>query len=115
MCQAMDNTTYDELSLTPVSSDETYSRLRVINKVKPNDEPQRRADIDQSTTKGVKPTDKKEALNSTKISIVIITMIAILLLLMLVSIALSLTTFSRLISQQPKVDIYVHIHVPIGY
>ena len=50
----MDNTTYDELSLTPVSSDETYSRLRVINKVKPNDEPQRRADIDQSTTKGVK-------------------------------------------------------------
>ena len=64
----MDNATYDELSLTPISSDETYSRLRVINKVKPNDEPQRRADIDQSTTKEVKPTDKKEALNSTKIS-----------------------------------------------
>ena len=26
----MDNATYDELSETPISSDETYSRLRVI-------------------------------------------------------------------------------------
>ena len=58
----MDNATYDELSVIPISNDETYSRLRVINnKVKPNNEFQGRADIHQSTTKGVTPTGTKEA------------------------------------------------------
>ena len=43
----MDNGTYDELSLTPVSSDATYSRLRTTQtKIKPNDELLRITDID---------------------------------------------------------------------
>ena len=34
----MDNVTYDKLGATQISSDEMYSRLRVINiKVKPSD------------------------------------------------------------------------------
>ena len=58
----MDNVTYDELDLTPISNDETYSRLRMThNKVRPNEEGQRKADIDQSTAKGVKQISTKEA------------------------------------------------------
>ena len=57
----MDNATYDGLSLTPISSDATYSRLRTTQtNVKPNDELQRRADVDQSATKGVEQTGKKK-------------------------------------------------------
>ena len=99
----MDSAMYDELNLTPISSDETYSRLRTTQtKIKPNDELQRRADIDQSATKGVKPTSTKEASSNTKFNTVLITMIVILLLFMLASIALSVTTFSRLTSEQSK-------------
>ena len=99
----MDSATYDRLSVIPISSDETYSRLRVINnKVKPNDEFQGRGDINQNTKKEIEPTGTKRASNSTKFNRALITMIVILLLLMLVSIALTLITFSQLISEQSK-------------
>jgi cell division protein FtsL len=101
----MDNATYDELvSVTPVSNDETYSRLRMTQtKVRPSNDLTRRADIDQNTTKGVKQTSTKEASSNTKVLIaLLITMIVILLLLMLVSIALSVATVSRLTSLQSQ-------------
>ena len=100
----MDNTTYDELNLTPISNDETYSRLRTThNEDRPSEDHQRKADIDQNTTKGVKQTSTKEATSSTKVTTaVLITMIAILLILTLLSIALSVATFSRLTSEQSK-------------
>ena len=93
----MENTTYDELNLTPISSDETYSRLRrTHNKVRPSDDLTRRADIDQNTKRRVKQTNTKEASSNTKvIAAVLITMIVILLLLTLTSIALSVATFSQ--------------------
>ena len=100
----MDNATYDELNLTPISSDETYSRLRMThNKIRPSEEGQKKVVIDQSTAKGVKQTSTKEAPCSIKVTTaVLITMIAILLLLTLTSIALSVATFSRLTSMQSK-------------
>ena len=99
----MDNTTYDELNLTPMDSDATYSRLRMThNKVGPSDEHQRRADINQNTTKGVKQTSTKEAPSSTKVNAMIITVIVMFLILTLTSIALSVATFSRLTSVQSK-------------
>ena len=96
---------YDELNLTPISSDETYSRLRrTHNKVRPSDDLTRRADIDQNTTKGVKQTSTREASSNTKvIAAVLITLIVTLFLLTLTSIALSVATFSRLTSVQSKV------------
>ena len=97
----MDNTTYDELNLIPINSDATYSRLRTTQtKIKPNDDLERRADIDQSTIKGAKQTNTKKASNTTTFNTVIITMLVILLLFMLASIALSITTFSRLTFDQ---------------
>jgi hypothetical protein len=84
----MDNATYDGVSVTPISNDETYSQLRTThNKVRPRNEIQRspRADIDQNTAKGVKQTNTKEAPNNTKVNTVLIT-ITILLILTLVSI-----------------------------
>ena len=101
----MEKATYDELNLTPISNNETYSRLRrTHNKVRPSDDLTRRADINQNTTTGVKQTSTKEAPCSTKVTAaVIITMIAILVLLTLTSIALSVATFSRLTSVQSKV------------
>ena len=100
----MDNATYDELSVTPISSDQTYSRLRTThNKVRPSDDLTRRADINQNTTKEVKQTSTKEESCNTKVTIaVLITTIMILLILMLVSIVLSVATFSRLTSEQSK-------------
>ena len=65
----MDNAMYDELNLTPISSDETYSRLRMTHKIRPSEEGQRKPDIDQSTAKGVKQTSAKEAPCSMKVSI----------------------------------------------
>ena len=57
----MDNATYDGLSMTPMSSDETYSRLRMThNKVRPSDDLKSRADINQNTTKGEKQTDTSD-------------------------------------------------------
>jgi hypothetical protein len=59
----MDNTTYTELNLTPIGSDETYTQLRMTrNEVRPRNERQRslRADIDQ--------TSKKEAPSNTKVN-----------------------------------------------
>ena len=97
----MDNTTYDELNLIPINSDATYSRLRTTQtKIKPNDDLERRADIDQSTIKGAKQINTKKASNTTTFNTVIITTLVILLLFTLSSIALSVTTFSRLTSDQ---------------
>ena len=100
----MDNATYDELNLIPISNDETYSRLRMThNKVRPSEEGQRKADIHQNTTKGVKLTSTKEATSNTKATTaVLVTMIVILLILTLTSIALSVATFSQLTSMQSK-------------
>ena len=100
----MDNATYDELSVTPISSDATYSRLRMThNNVRPSDDLTRRADINQYITKEVKQIGTKEAPSSTKVTTaVLITMIAILLILMLISVVLSVVTFSRLTSEQSK-------------
>ena len=97
----MDNATYDELNLPPVSNDETYSRLRrTKDEVRPSDDLTRRADINQNTTKGVKQTSTNEASSNTKVTAaVIITVIAIL---MLISIVLSVATFSRLTSEQSQ-------------
>ena len=100
----MDNATYDELSVTPISSDETYSRLRMThNKVRPSDDLTRKADINQNTAKGVKQINTKEVPRNTKVTIaVLITTIMVLLILMLVSIVLSVATFSRLTSEQSR-------------
>ena len=71
----MDNATYDGLSLASISSDATYSRLRTTQtKIKPNDEFQRRAGVDQSATKGVEQTSTREASSNTKFNTVLITM-----------------------------------------
>ena len=98
----MDNATYDGLSVTPISNDETYSRLRTThNKARPSDDLTRRADV---ATKGMKKINIKEVPSNTKVTTaVIITTIIILLILMLVSIVLSVATFSRLTSEQSKV------------
>ena len=98
----MDNATYDELNLIPINSDATYSRLRTTQTtIKPNDDLERRADIDQSTIKGAKQTlNTNKASNTTTFNTVIITMLVILLLFTLASIALSITTFSRLTFDQ---------------
>ena len=100
----MEKATYNELNLTPISNDETYSRLRrTHNKVRPSKNRQRKADFDQNTVKGVKQTSTKEAPSSTKVTAAVITtMIAILVLLTLTSIVLSVATFNRLTSVQSK-------------
>ena len=96
----MDNVTYDELNLTPVDNDETYSRLRTTQtKIKPSNELQRRADTDQTATKEVQ---QNHLSNKTKFNTVMIIMIVILLLITLMSIALSVTTLNRLASEQSK-------------
>ena len=54
--------TYDEVNLTPLNTDETYSRLRAIQtNIKARYEPQRRADIDESTAKTVRQTNSKDS------------------------------------------------------
>ena len=100
----MDNATYDELSVTPMTSDATYSRLRMThNKVRPSDDLTRRADINQNTTKGAKQISTKETPSNTKVTAaVLITTIMILLILILVSIVLSAVIFGRLTSEQSK-------------
>ena len=98
----MDNATYDEVDLTPISTDETYSRLRATEtKIKPSYELQKTEDIDQYALKGVKQINVSP--NSTKFSTAIIIMMVILLLITLTSIALSVTTFNRLASEQSEV------------
>ena len=97
----MDNAAYDEVNLTPINNDETYSRLRATeSNIKPRHEPQR---TDHHALKGVKQTNIKEPSNNFKFNTVIIIMIMILLLITLVSIALSVTTFNHLASEQSKV------------
>ena len=99
---AMDNATYDGLCLTPVNTDETYSRLRTTQtNIKPRDELERRADINQISTKVV---NQKNAKDSIKYNIMLITMIALLLILTFVSIALSVATYSQSSSEQSKVQ-----------
>ena len=86
----MDN----ELSLTTMYNDATYLRQGAIQiNINPCYELQRKSDINQSATKGVKPTSIKEASSNTKFKAVLIIMIVIVLLT-LASIALSVTTFS---------------------
>ena len=100
----MDNRTYEGLDLTPVNTDETYSRLRATQtNNKPRYEPQRRANIDESTTKGATHISTKDTKISTKFIAVLIIGIAVLLLFALISIALSVTTYSQLTSQQSRV------------
>ena len=73
------------------------------NKVRPNEEGQRKADIHQNTTKGVMLTGTKEAISNTKVTTaVLITVRVILLILTLTSIALSVATFTQLTSMQSK-------------
>ena len=100
----MDNGTYEGLDLTPVNTDETYSRLRAtqINN-KPRYEPQRRANIDESTIKGATHIDTKNPQTNTKFNAVLITAISVLLLFTIMSAALSVTTYSQLTSQQSRV------------
>ena len=100
----MDNAKYDEVDLTPISTDETYSRLRATEtKINPSYELQKTEDIDHHALKGVKQTNVSESPNSTKFSTAMIIMMVILLLITLTSIALSVTTFNRLASEQSKV------------
>ena len=102
----MDNATYDELSLTPINTDETYSRLRTTEaKIKPNYELQRR---DQSAIKQEKQNKSKEESSNTKFNIVMTIIMAILLLLTLISIALSMTTFNQLTSEQTNMLSQLH-------
>ena len=91
----MDNVTYNDLSLIPINTDETYSRLRATEtKIEPSYGHQRRADIAQRGEK------KNNSSNNTKFNVAIITIIVVLLLISLTSIALSVITFTRLASEQ---------------
>ena len=92
----MENATYNEVGLTPISTDETYSRLRATEtKIKPSYELQKTEDIDHHASKGIKKTNASESQNTAKFNAVMITMMVILLLIMLASIALSVTTFNQ--------------------
>jgi hypothetical protein len=102
----MDNGTYEGLDLTPINTDETYSRLRTTQtNNKPSYEPQRRANIesDENTTKGTTNIDTKDSQTSVKFNVVLIIAMAVLLLLTVMSIALSVTTYSQLTSEQSRV------------
>ena len=98
----MDNATYDGLCLTPVNTDETYSRLRTTQtNIKSRDELQRRTDIDQTS---IRVVNQNKAKDTIKYSILLITMIVLLLIHTLVSIALSVATYSRSSSEQSMVQ-----------
>ena len=98
------HTLYDEVNLTPINTDETYSRLRATEtKIKPSYELQRTEDVDHRTLKGVKQTNIKEPPNNSKFNTVIIITMVMLLLITLVSIALSVTTCNTIASEQSKV------------
>ena len=100
----MDNITYDELNLTFINTDETYSRLRTTQtKINPSYELQRRVSTDQTATKEIQQNTHSS--NNTKFSTVMIIMMMILLLITLISIVLSVITFSQLSSEQSKVVI----------
>jgi hypothetical protein len=100
----MDNATYDEVDLTPISTDETYSRLRATEaKSKPRYEFKKTEDTDQCALKGVQQTNATESPKATKFNAVLIIMMVILLIITLISIALSVTTFNRLASEQSRV------------
>jgi hypothetical protein len=101
--KTMDNATYDEVDLTPISTDETYSRLRATEtKSKPRYEFKKTEDTDQCALKGVQQTNTTESPKATKFNAVMIIMMVILLIITLVSIALSVTTINRLASEQSK-------------
>ena len=86
----MDNATYDELNLTPITTDETYSRLRTNEtKIKPSYELQRRAGKNAT-----KETQQINSSNNTILNTVMVIMMIILLLISLTSITLSVTTFN---------------------
>ena len=82
----MDNATYDELNLTPITTDETYSRLRTNEtKIKPSYELQR----------GAGKMQQKKHSRSIHQTIPYLT-------ISLTSIALSVTIINRLTSEQSK-------------
>ena len=88
--------------LAPVNTDETYSRLRTTQtNIKPRDELQRRADIDQTS---IRVLNQNKAKDSIKYNVMLIILIVLLLILTLVSIALSVATYSRSSSEQSKVQ-----------
>ena len=92
----MDNATYDELHLTPVNDDDTYSRLRTTHTNKQNYELKSRAVGDKNTTNEIQMNNTN---HYTKINTVVIIMMVILLLISVLSIALCVTTFVRGASQ----------------
>ena len=99
----MDNATYDALNLTSTTTDETYSRLRTTQiKTEPSYELQQRANVGQSAINGAKQNSSKDSQNNTKYIVVLIIMIVILVLSTFASIAVSITTYSRLTSEQSK-------------
>ena len=100
----MDNATYDELTLTPINTDETYSRLRITQtKTEPSYELQQRDDINQSAIEGAKQNSSKDSPNNMKYNVVLIIMIVVLTLFTSASIALSIITYSQLTSEQSEV------------
>ena len=95
----MENTTYDEVSVTPVNTDEMYSRIQI--KINPSYELRSTAhDHGRINKKGNTNGSQK----NTKLIVVLIIMIVLLLLLMVAvgSIVLSVTTYTRLTSEQSK-------------
>ena len=96
----MDNATYDELHLTPVNDDDTYSRLRTTPTNKQSYELKRGADGDKSATKEIQMNNTN---HNIKFNTVMIIMMMILLLISVLSIALSVTTFVCGASQQTEI------------
>ena len=100
----MDNATYDGVNLTPINTEEMYSRLRATHtEINHRYEPQRREDINQITTKEAKQNNTNDSQNNTKHNVMLIIMV-ILLLLTLASIALSVATYTRSSSQQSRMQ-----------
>ena len=99
----MDNDhTYEGLDLTSINTNTTYSRPRTTQT---NNEPnyESRANIDESTAKGVTHIDIKNSKIITKFNLALIIALAVLVLFTFMSIALSVTTYSQLTSQQSRV------------
>ena len=100
----MDNATY-ELNLTPINTDETYSRLHTTQtKTESEYKLQNRAEIGQSAIKGVKQIDSNHSPNSIKYNVVLIIMIVILLLITLASIAYILSALTQLVTTQNDIS-----------
>ena len=94
----MENSTYDEVSVTPVNTNETYSRIQT--KINPSYELRCTAhDQGRINKKGNANGSQK----NTKSKVVLIIMIVLLLLFMVASIVLSVVTLTSLTFEQSKV------------